>query len=193
MQNRTQGLSPGIEQLARKEINKIPGFLNAIGHGTQAVGVTLYGGDGGNWHFAKVAETGNCQPIDIRAEGVLDDIHQYALRGRGKNHQLGFYPQWGGSTKAQSEGSCCLKVECDTLSKDEQLAALQAFEHCYDVQFSIVDTGGKSFHAYLAVDEVISVDRYQLVCRCFHQLLADTARMEGIAYEADDALLRGQM
>ena len=37
---------------------------------------------------------------------------------------------------------------------------------------------------------MITVDRYQLVCSCFHQLLADAARMEGIAYEADDAVSR---
>lgn len=172
-----------------EEINNIPYFLDAIGLKTSQVGLTLYGGSGGNWHWKKIDGSSNCMPVDISL--ILEKIPDWSVNGfLRQGHQLGFYPMWGGSTKEQSQGSPCLKVECDTLPKEQQLIALRAFEHSYNVTFTIIDTGGKSLHAYLSLDEVIPVEKYQLVCRCFHQKLAEVAYMEDLVYEADDAVSR---
>lgn len=176
-------------QKVQAEIRRIPDFLEAIGLKPSEVCLTLYGGNGGNWHWQKVDGSTHCRPVDFNL--VQEQIPDWSIDGfHLQGHQLGFYPMFGGSTKAQSQGSPCLKVECDTLPKDQQLAALRVFEHTYDVRFTIVDTGGKSLHAYLAVDEVITVDRYELVCRCFHQRLIEVARIDDIHYEADDAVSR---
>ncbi|MCB4388619.1 hypothetical protein SynPROS71_01182 [Synechococcus sp. PROS-7-1] len=181
---------PGYDsQKVQAEIRRIPEFLEAIGIKASEVCLTLYGGDGGNWHWQKVDGATHCRPVDINL--IQEQILDWSIDGfHRQGHQLGFYPMFGGSTKAQSQGSPCLKVECDMLPKDQQLAVLRAFEHTYDVRFTIVDTGGKSLHAYLSINEVITVERYQLVCRCFHERLVDVARIDDIHYKADDAVSR---
>ena len=171
------------------ELIKVPAFLEAIGMKPDAVAITCYGGNGGNWHFKKDSD-GHCIPVQLNNQ-VLNEVNDLSNRACERvGHQLGFYPQFGGSTKAQSQGSPCLKVESDAVSKDEQLRAYRAFEHTYDVKLTLVDTGGKSIHAYLAIDETIQPNDYHRICKCFHQRLVDNALHQEIDFVPDSNVAR---
>ncbi len=168
---------------------QVPKFLEAIGRGGEPVAFTAYGGDGGNWHFDKNPDgTANEVPV---TEAVLLALAEHQTGARKRcGHQLGFYPGRGGSKTEQVSNLPCLKAESDNCSKDEQLEVYREFEHTYGVKLTLLDTGGKSIHAYLRVAEPIKTDVYKRVCLAFHEKLREIAEYIGIAFEADEAVAR---
>lgn len=168
---------------------QVPKFLETIGRGGEPVAFTAYGGDGGNWHFAKNQDS-TAKEVPVNEAVLLALAEHQAGARKHCGHQLGFYPGRGGSKTEQINSLPCLKAESDNCSKGEQLAVYREFEHTYGVRLTLMDTGGKSIHAYLRLAEPIKTDEYKGVCLAFHEKLREIAEYIGIAVEADEAVAR---
>ena len=73
-------VKPGYHsQKVQEEIRRIPDFLEAIGLKPSEVCLTLFGGNGGNWHWQKVDGSTHCRPVNFNL--VQEQIPDWSIDG----------------------------------------------------------------------------------------------------------------
>ncbi|MFM7677002.1 MAG: DEAD/DEAH box helicase family protein [Synechococcus sp.] len=98
-----------------------------------------------------------------------------------QGRQLGFIAALGGSKKNQITHVYGLRAEIDLPdSKPLQRAVYAAVEARYGIRFTLLDTGGKSIHAWLASATPIPASRYSLTSQRWHALIYETAADAGL-------------
>lgn len=179
----------------QEALSQVPRFLEAIGRGGEKVAFTAYGGNGGNWHL-RVLGDGSAGMVGVDRHTLAELAEHGRKAAEGAGHQLGFYCARpvddfeGGSRTSQISEVPCLKVEFDTCSIEDQLRIYREFEKCYGVRFTLVETGGKSVHAYLRLDRAVAVDRYRMLCEAFHAKIEETAAGLDLYSQADENVAR---
>jgi hypothetical protein len=160
-------------------LNNIALFLEkAAGFAaTDPVVITFYGG-GGSHHlrWRPKSQGGGAQPViwtsSIRDE-VAAQLHAELREGR----QLGFIAGHGGSKKEQVTHVKALRAEIDLPdSRELQLQVYKAVERRYGIKFTLLDTGGKSIHAWIPITTPIPADQYRATSELWHELIKETAR-----------------
>ena len=124
--------------------------------------VTFYGGDG-NRHLRWLpkADGDGVLPV-VWDEALSQEVEKRLLPQLGEGRQLVFFARVGGSKKSQITHVYALRAEIDP--PDSQVLQRQLHsvgEERYGIWFTLVDTGGKSLHAWSPAAEAIPVDRYK--------------------------------
>ena len=164
-------------------LRSVPLFLEkAAGFSsTDQVVITFYGGNGSHHlRWRSQDQGGGALPIawndDIREE-VTGRLHAELKEGR----QLGFIAAHGGSKKDQITHVNALRAEIDLPdSKDLQCQVYAAVEQRYGIQLTLLDTGGKSIHAWIPLATPLAADRYRATSELWHRRIEETAREVGI-------------
>ena len=162
---------------------------------------TAYGKTQGNKHH-RWSDLEGAAAVEVN-DNTLTELAQLQERWLGIGHQLGFYParpidpSRRCSKKAGMLEATCLWVEVDEgMTVEQQLALYREFEHQYGVTFTLVDTGNKSVHAYLALDEPVPVDQFSRVVTAFfssffHPPLIPNFRIKFVKESGKSGILLG--
>lgn len=138
--------------------------------------VSFYGGSGSHHlRWRPEQDGGGALPVPwddaIRHEVASRLPHELA-QGR----QLGFIAAQGGSKKGQITHAYGLRAEIDLPdSRDMQLELFAAVEARYVIRFTLLDTGGKSIHAWIAAMTEIPADQYRATSKLWHQRIQEVA------------------
>ncbi|MCT0228916.1 hypothetical protein KQ300_12050 [Synechococcus sp. CS-1331] len=165
----------------------MPRFLElAAGfRGGDPVVVTFYGGkDGssGSHHlrWRGHAEGGGALPV-VWDEALRQEVEERLLPELEEDRQLGFVAGVGGSKKAQITHLYGLRAEIDLEDSHElQRQVYAAVEERYGIRFTLLDTGGKSLHAWIASSTAIPVEQYSYTSKRWHALIVETAQKAGL-------------
>jgi hypothetical protein len=172
---------------ASEALSTVPRFLELVaGFGEAApVVVTFYGGPdgrGGSHHLRRRtdAEGGGALPV-VWDETLRQEVEARLLPELEGGRQLGFVAGVGGSKKAQITHVYGLRAEIDLEGSHElQREVYAAVEERYGIRFTLLDTGGKSIHAWIAAATAIPVDQYSYTSKRWHALIVDTAQKAGL-------------
>lgn len=156
----------------------VPRFLElaaGIPPGNPVV-VTFYGGDGSrHLRWRSQDDGGGALPVpwdDAIKREVATRLPVELEEGR----QLGFLAALGGSRKDQITHAFGLRAEIDLPdSRDLQLALFTAVEARYGIRFTLLDTGGKSIHAWIVSTTEIPAGQYRATSQLWHQRIRDVA------------------
>jgi hypothetical protein len=163
-------------------------FFQAIGREGEPIAFTAFGGEGGNWHFEKNAD-GSAKEVEV-SDANLEKLATHGKNAREKaGHQLGFYLGRGGSKAAQLTTIPCLKAESDHCPTEDQLLVYKEFENCYGVKFTMIQTGGKSIHAYLRIEPSILAEDYKKICAAFQEKLREIGEHLDVNFIPDMAMI----
>ena len=168
-------------------LQTVPRFLElAAGfREVDPVVVTFYGGkDGssGSHHlrWRTDAEGGGALPV-VWDEAIRQEVEVRLLPELEGDRQLGFIAGVGGSKKAQITHVYGLRAEIDLEDSHElQRQVYAAVEERYGIRFTLLDTGGKSLHAWIAAAAAIPVDHYSYTSKRWHALIVETAQEAGL-------------
>lgn len=170
----------------------VPRFLElAAGFGGgDPVVVTFYGGKDGRsgshhlrWRGRE--EGGGALPV-VWDEALRQEVEAKLLPELEEGRQLGFVAGVGGSKKSQITHVYGLRAEIDLPDSHElQRQVYAAVEERYDIRFTLLDTGGKSLHAWIAAASAIPVGRYSETSKRWHGLIAETALEAGLDLPKD--------
>ncbi|WP_322771749.1 hypothetical protein [Synechococcus sp. CBW1107] len=146
--------------------------------------MSFYGGDGrsGSRHFRwrSDVEGGGALPV-LWDEAVRQEVEERLLPELEEGRQLGFVAGVGGSKKSQITHVYGLRAEIDLPESHElQRQVFAAVEERYGIRFTLLDTGGKSIHAWLAAVLAIPVDRYSEISKRWHALIREAALEAGL-------------
>lgn len=138
--------------------------------------VTFYGGESSrHLRWRSKEDGGGALPVpwdDAVQEEVATRLPVELDEGR----QLGFIAALGGSRKEQITHAFGLRAEIDLPnSRDLQLALFAAVEARYGIRFTLLDTGGKSIHAWIASTTEIPAGQYRATSQLWHQRIRDVA------------------
>lgn len=139
--------------------------------------ITFYGG-GGSHHlrWRPKSEGGGAQPV-LWSSSIQDEVADALSRELQGGRQLGFVAGHGGSTKERITHVTALRAEIDLPdSKELQLQVCQAVEQRFGFKFTLLDTGGKSIHAWIPASTPIPADQFNLTSRLWYELINQIAR-----------------
>lgn len=178
----------------------VPRFLELGGGfgGGDPVVVTFYGGKDGSsgshhlrWRGRE--EGGGALPV-VWDEVLRQEVEAKLLPELEEGRQLGFVAGVGGSKKSQITHVCGLRAEIDLPDSHElQRQVYAAVEERYGIRFTLLDTGGKSIHAWIASSTAIPADQYPATSQLWHELIEKAAWDAGVdlpAGELDEACHR---
>ncbi len=95
----------------------------------------------------------------------------------GEGRQLGFIAALGGSRKDQVTHAFGLRAEIDLAdSRDLQLKLYAAVVAHHGIQFTQLDTGGNSIHAWISSTMKIPADQYRAASKLWHRRIQEVAR-----------------
>lgn len=166
-------------------LGTVPRFLELAAGFRKAdpVVVTFYGGtDGGSHHLRWRAkeEGGGALPV-VWDEALRQEVEARLLPELEDGRQLGFVAGVGGSKKAQITRVYGLRAEIDLEDSHElQRQVYAAVEERYGIRFTLLDTGGKSLHAWIAAAAAIPADHYSLTSQRWHALITEAAQEAGL-------------
>jgi transposase InsO family protein len=173
------------EQVAQA-LDQVPRFLlTAAGlEPSDPVVVSFYGGDGRSGsrhlHWRSDVDGGGALPV-LWDEALRQEVQDRLLPELEKGRQLGFIAGVGGSKKAQVTHVYGLRAEIDIPDSHElQQQVYAAVEERYGIRFTLLDTGGKSLHAWIAAAAAIPVDRYSETSKRWHALITEVAQEAGL-------------
>ncbi len=171
----------------RVALATVPRFLElAAGfRGGDPVVVTFYGGKNGSsgshhlrWRGKE--EGGGALPV-VWDESLRQEVEARLLPELEGDRQLGFVAGVGGSKKAQITHLYGLRAEIDLEDSHElQRQVYAAVEERYGIRLTLLDTGGKSLHAWIAAAAAIPVDRYSETSKRWHALITEAAQASGL-------------
>jgi len=147
--------------------------------------VTFYGGkdgSGGSHHLRRRQpdEGGGALPV-VWDEALRQEVEARLLPELEGGRQLGFVAGVGGSKKAQITHVYGLRAEIDLENSHElQRQVYAAVEERYGIRFTLLDTGGKSLHAWIAAAAAIPVEQYSYTSKRWHALIVETAQKAGL-------------
>ena len=147
--------------------------------------VTFYGGkdgSGGSHHlrWRQPDEGGGALPV-VWDEALRQEVEARLLPEFEGGRQLGFVAGVGGSKKAQITHLYGLRAEIDLENSHElQRQVYAAVEERYGIRFTLLDTGGKSLHAWIAAAAAIPVEQYSYTSKRWHALIVETAQKAGL-------------
>lgn len=164
-------------------LNTVARFLyQAAGFApSEPVVITFYGGAGSDHlRWQSKINGGGARPIvwetSVRDE-VASQLHDQLKKGR----QLGFIAAHGGSKKDQITHVNALRAEIDLPdSKDLQKQVYAAVEKYYGIKFTLLDTGGKSLHAWVPLNESIQAGRYKETSTLWHENITQITKEVGL-------------
>jgi hypothetical protein len=147
--------------------------------------VTFYGGkdgSGGSHHLRRRQpdEGSGALPV-VWDEALSREVEARLLPELDGGRQLGFVAGVGGSKRAQITHIYGLRAEIDLEdTHDLQRQVYAAVEERYGIRFTLLDTGGKSLHAWIAAAAAIPVDQYRETSERWHALIVETAQKAGL-------------
>lgn len=163
-------------------LNTIPLFLErAAGfESSDPVVITFYGGNGSHHLRWRHQNEGGALPVvwddSIRKE-VACSLHAQLKEGR----QLGFIAGHGGSRKQQIMHVNALRAEIDLPDSQElQRQVYAAVEERFNIKFTLLDTGGKSIHAWIPTLTPIPADQYKATSELWHERIAEVSQEYGL-------------
>lgn len=161
-----------------QELAAVPRFLElaaGIGSG-DPVAVTFYGGDGSrHLRWRPREEGGGALPVHWD-DSILQEVATRLPVELDQGRQLGFIAAQGGSKKEQITQAYGLRAEIDLPdSRDLQLKLFAAVEARYGFRFTLLDTGGKSIHAWIASATPIPAGQYRATSELWHQRILEAA------------------
>lgn len=147
--------------------------------------VTFYGGKGGSsgshhlrWRGKE--EGGGALPV-VWDEALRQEVEARLFPELEGGRQLGFVAGVGGSKKAQITHVYGLRAEIDLEDSHElQRQVYAAVEERYGIRFTLLDTGGKSVHAWIAAAAAIPFDQYSHTSKRWHALIVEAALIAGL-------------
>jgi len=143
--------------------------------------VTFYGGAGSHhlrWRPKSLG--GGAQPV-IWGDAVRDEVAATLKGELSEGRQLGFIAGHGGSRKEQITHVNALRAEIDLPdSRELQLQVYKAVERRYGIKFTLMDTGGKSIHAWIPTATPIPADQYKATSTLLHELITEAAQATGL-------------
>lgn len=172
---------------ASEAFKAVPRFLElAAGfRDGEPVVVTFYGGkDGisGSHHlrWRGKEEGGGALPV-VWDPALHQEVEARLLQELSKGRQLGFIAGIGGSKKAQITHAYGLRAEIDLPDSHElQRQVYAAVEERYGIRFTLLDTGGKSIHAWIASTTEIPAEHYPATSQLWHELIERAAWDAGV-------------
>lgn len=168
-----------VNDSKKDPLNNIALFLEkAAGFSaSDPVVITFYGG-GGSHHlrWRQKSQGGGAQPV-VWSSSIRDEIAAKLDHELREGRQLGFIAGHGGSTKEQVTHVNALRAEIDLpKSRELQFQVYRAVEQRYGIKFTLLDTGGKSIHAWIPTTVPIPADRYTATSELWYELIKQTAR-----------------
>ena len=167
----------------RDALQTVPDFLKQAA-GFQdgwPVVVTFYGGDGSR-HLKRRPNTdgGGALPV-IWDEALSHQVEERLLIELEEGRQLGFIAGVGGSKKSQITHVYGLRAEIDLPDSHAlQRQVYAAVEARYGIRFTLLNTGGKSLHAWIASATAIPVDQYSETSKRWHARVKKAAQEAGL-------------
>jgi hypothetical protein len=151
----------------------------------EPVVVTFYGGKDGSsgshhlrWRGKE--EGGGALPV-VWDEALRREVEARLLPELEEGRQLGFVAGVGGSKKTQITHVYGLRAEIDLPDSHElQRQVYAAVQERYGIHFTLLDTGGKSLHAWIAAAAAIPVEQYSLTSKRWHALITEAAKEAGL-------------
>lgn len=139
--------------------------------------VSFYGGKSSrHLRWRPEQDGGGALPVpwdDAIRQEVASRLPLELAEGR----QLGFIAAQGGSKKEQITHAWGLRAEIDLPdSRAMQLELFAAVEARYGFRFTLLDTGGKSIHAWITSTTEIPADQYQSTSKLWHHRIQEVAR-----------------
>jgi hypothetical protein len=143
--------------------------------------VTFYGGSGSrHLRWRADAQGGGALPV-VWDEVLRQEVEARLLPELEGGRQLGFVAGVGGSKKEQVSHVYGLRAEIDLEDSHElQRQVYAAVEERYGIRFTLLDTGGKSVHAWIAAAAAIQADQYSHTSKRWHALIAEAALDAGL-------------
>ena len=167
----------------RDALETIPHFLKqAAGFCEECpVVVTFYGGRGScHLRWRAKAEGGGALPV-AWDEALCQEVEERLLTELEEGRQLGFIAGVGGSKKSQITHVYGLRAEIDLPDSHElQRQVYAAAEERYGIRFTLLDTGGKSLHAWIASTTAIPLEHYSETSKRWHSLIKEAALEAGL-------------
>ena len=164
-------------------LETVPHFLKqaaGVRNGLPVV-VTFYGGSG-NHHLSwrPKADGGGALPL-IWDDTLRQEVQFRLLDELAEGRQLGFVAGIGGSKKSQITHLHGLRAEIDLPDTHQlQRQVYAAVEERYGIRFTLLDTGGKSLHAWIASETAIPVNQYSETSKLWHARIEEVAREAGL-------------
>lgn len=176
---------PSIDHFARS-LSEVPRFLQAAAgfNYSDPVVVSFYGGDGnsGSRHlrWRSAADGGGAMPV-VWDAALCHEVEERLLSELEEGRQLGFVAGLGGSKKSHITHVYGLRAEIDLLDSHAlQRQVYAAVEERYSIRFTLLDTGGKSLHAWIASATAIPVDHYSETSKRWHARIKEAAQEAGL-------------
>lgn len=167
----------------RDGLETVPRFLKQAAGFREGcpVVVTFYGGSGSrHLRWRPDADGGGALPV-VWDEALSQEVEERLLSELEEGRQLGFVAGVGGSKKSQITHVYGLRAEIDLPDSHElQRQVYAAVEERYGIRLTLLDTGGKSIHAWIAAASAIPVDRYSEISKRWHAVIEETARSAGL-------------
>ena len=161
------------------QLDAVPLFLEkAAGFAeSDAVVVTFYGGEASrHLRWRPDGQGGGAQPV-VWSDSICDEVAGQLYPQLRVGRQLGFIAGHGGSKIQQITHVNALRVEIDLPdSKHLQRQVYVAVEERYGFRFTLMDTGGKSIHAWIPLSRSIPRDQYNLTSKRWYELILEVAR-----------------
>lgn len=139
--------------------------------------VSFYGGKGSRhvrWRPEQDGGGALAVPWD---DAIQEEVARRLPEELEQGRQLGFIAAQGGSKKEQITHVFGLRAEIDLPdSRAMQLKLFGAVEARYGIRFTLLDTGGKSIHAWIAATKKIPADQYRATSKLWHQRIQEVAK-----------------
>ena len=143
--------------------------------------VTFYGGEGSHHLLWRPKSEGGGAKPAIWDEAIRKKVASKLQKEFREGRQLGFIAGHGGSKKEQITHINALRAEIDLPdTRDLQLQVYQAVEQHFEIKFTLLDTGGKSIHAWVPTTTSIPADQYKETSQRWHELITEVAREAGL-------------
>ncbi len=172
-----------MELSSADSLAEVPRFLElaaGMRHGDSVV-ITFFGG-GASRHlrWREKADGGGALPV-VWNEAFRQEVEGRLLSELAEGRQLGFIAGVGGSRKDQVTHVYGLRAEIDLPdSRELQKQVYAAIERRYGIRFTLLDTGGKSLHAWIASTKAIPAHQYQETSARWHALILQAAQEAGL-------------
>jgi hypothetical protein len=167
----------------RDSLDDVPRFLELAAGMRQGepVVVSFYGGEKSrHLRWRPKEEGGGALPV-IWDDSIRDEVKRRIESELKEGRQLGFIAGHGGSKKEQITHVNALRAEIDLPDSHElQFKVFAAVEKQYSIQFTLLDTGGKSIHAWVPLARSIPADQYKATSELWHQRITEVAKDSGI-------------
>ncbi|MBD1193072.1 hypothetical protein [Vulcanococcus sp. Clear-D1] len=168
-----------LQGATEKSLHSVPLFLEkAAGFSpSDPVVVTFYGGNGSrHLRWRSRNQGGGAQPV-VWSNSIYEEVASRLGAELRDGRQLGFIAAYGGSKKNQITHLNALRAEIDLPDSHElQRQVYAAVEQRYGIRFTLLETGGKSIHAWIPLTTPIAADQYRSTSAMWHELIVEVAK-----------------